>query len=234
MDQGPRESKESAAIRVLVIDDTRVCREGLASLLRLEGCFSAVETSGPGGEALVSIRDLGPDVVLLNASVSGRIATVGNIMAALPGTKIIAIGVSETDEDVTAYAEAGVAGYFSREGSVADLSASIQTVARGETICSPRVAARLFRRVAALSAGWEYETARERLSHRELEIIQLIGQGLSNKEIAQRLFIDACTVKNHVHNLLQKLRVRRRWQAVAKLKGLHESHFASTGSTRPD
>ncbi len=168
---------------------------------------------------MASILDFHPHVILLNVFASESIATLRAIVGAFPGARVVAVGVSETGDEVMEYVEAGAAGYFSREGSLEDLNAVIQSAARDEVLCSARVAAQLFRLVAALRAErGSGESAR--LTRRETEIIQLIDQGLSNKEIAQRLAIDIYTVKNHVHNILEKLRVNRRGEAAARMRGL--------------
>jgi two-component system, NarL family, nitrate/nitrite response regulator NarL len=230
----PTASRESppAETRVLVVDDIRVYREGLGGLLRRESFIGKVETAPPGDRVLGSIRDFSPDVVLLNVLMPDSIPTLRAIMSAFPKTKVVAFGVSETSDEVETYVEAGAAGYFSREGSLGDLSAVIQSVARGETLCSPRVAARLFRRMAALGAEQWPPMENPRLTRRETEIAQLIDQGLSNKEIAQRLIIDVYTVKNHVHNILEKLQVHRRGEAAARLRGvLTEARGRVGGST---
>src|SRR5439155_827652 len=106
-----------------------------------------------------------------------------------------------------------------REASIDDLVTVIESVARGEAICSPRVAAGLLRRVAALAAGHGGDLPRAQLTNREREIVRLIDNGLSNKEIARALGIEVATVKNHVHNILEKLQVHRRGEAAARVRG---------------
>jgi DNA-binding NarL/FixJ family response regulator len=141
-------------------------------------------------------------------------------LAAMPAhAKIVAFAVAEVDEVVLACAEAGVASYVPRDASIEDLVASVHRAARGEMLCSPRIAATLFRRVAALAAEVQPAAAAAvLLTRREREIVELIDGGLSNKEIAQRLSIEVATVKNHVHNLLEKLHVHRRGQAAARVR----------------
>lgn len=209
----------AAQIRVLLIEDMRVYREGMADLLRAGRYVSGVETVAPGERALRSIRDSKPDIVLLNVLTPESMSTLRAIVHAFPETKVVALGVSETIDEVTQYVEAGAAGYFSREGSLDDLNAIIQSAVRDEAMCSPRMAAKLFRRVAALSAERSSTMVYSSLTRRETEIVQLIDQGLSNKEIAQRLTIDVYTVKNHVHNILEKLHVHRRGEAAARMRG---------------
>ncbi|HEX7241600.1 MAG TPA: response regulator transcription factor, partial [Longimicrobiaceae bacterium] len=125
--------------------------------------------------------------------------------------------IVETEDVVLACAEAGVSGYVSRGASLDDLVGALRSVARGELVCSPHIAGSLFRRVAALSERREASPAAV-LTPREREILGLIDQGLSNKEISRRLRIELSTVKNHVHNLLEKLQVSRRGAAAACLR----------------
>jgi DNA-binding NarL/FixJ family response regulator len=126
---------------------------------------------------------------------------------------VVALAAPESEEDIIALAEAGVLGYVTRDESLDNLVTTIESVARDEMACSPWMATVLVRRVQALAA--ERPGPTQRLTAREAEILELIAQGLSNKEIAARLFIEVTTVKNHVHNILEKLGVSRREEAVA-------------------
>jgi two-component system, NarL family, nitrate/nitrite response regulator NarL len=140
------------------------------------------------------------------------------ISAAQMPVKVVAFSVADTEDEVCECAEAGIAGYVARNGSKEDLITAVENAVRGEVLCSPRVAASLFRRLAA-----HVQTSRQRppeapLTGREQDIITLIDTGLSNKEIARQLKISLPTVKNHVHNILEKLQVRRRGAAAALLR----------------
>jgi two-component system, NarL family, nitrate/nitrite response regulator NarL len=208
----------TSLICVLVVDDTRLCREGLARILADEPWVALVATADSAEAALDRIGGFFPDVVLVSMAMAGRIAVLGAVADAAPHTRVIAIGGSEREDEVVACAEAGVAGYLLREGSLADLWATVQSVARGETLCSPKVAATLLRRVASLAADRQSWARRSYLTGRESEILRLIDQGLSNKQIAQRLAIEVRTVKNHVHSILEKLQVHRRGEAAARMR----------------
>jgi two-component system, NarL family, nitrate/nitrite response regulator NarL len=202
--------------RVLVVADTRLFRDGLADTLRR----SRVEVAGAaaaGEEALDCVRSLRPDVVLLDMARLGSADTLRALTAVVPTVKVVAVAIPETERHVIACAEAGIAGYVPHDGSISDLMATLDAVALGETLCSPRMAASLFRRVASLAAEREPETD-ARLTAREREIVELIADGLSNKQIAERLYVEVATVKNHVHNILKKLNVRRRGEAAARLR----------------
>jgi DNA-binding NarL/FixJ family response regulator len=134
-----------------------------------------------------------------------------------PGTPIVGFGVEEVEGEVLACAEAGLAGYVPCDASLDDLVMRIQSVFRGELMCPPRIAASLFRRLESASANAAPAATALALTSREREVLTLIGGGLSNKEIAGRLNIEVSTVKNHVHNLLEKLQVTSRAQAAARL-----------------
>ena len=126
--------------------------------------------------------------------------------------------MAETDDEICECAEAGIAGYVARNGSKEDLIAALENAVRGEFLCSPRTAASLFRRLAAHFQTTKQRPPQAALSSREQDIIALIDRGLSNKEIARQLKISLPTVKNHVHNILEKLQVRRRGAAAALLR----------------
>lgn len=152
----------------------------------------------------------------------------------LQEVRVIALGVSGTDEELIASVEAGVSCFFPRSGSPMELLEAVKAVVRGETPCPPQVAAVLLRRVSALAQHAnvrpdEEEGLRERgrLTPRERQIAGLLEEGLSNKEIARRLVIRVHTVKSHVHNILSKLDVSRRSDAAARLRG-HRGDLHST------
>ena len=132
---------------------------------------------------------------------------------------MVAIGIADSDTEVIACAERGFAAYVTRDGSVDELAATIRAAGKGELTCSPRIAGTLMRRLGALAAELHPASSMARLTRREREIAALMRQDLSNKEIATRLRIEVATVKNHVHNVLDKLQVHRRSDA-ARLLGL--------------
>jgi two-component system, NarL family, nitrate/nitrite response regulator NarL len=204
-------------IRVVILAGIRLYREGLAEILRQREGIEVVTTAASGEPEIGSIRAIVPDVVLLDMAMLDSAATVRALLQVVPGIKIIALAVPDTESHVVACAEAGIAGYVSRDGSVDDLVAALESASRGEALCSPRIVAGLLRRVAALALPGEPEPPR-RLTRREVEVVELIDQGLTNKEIARRLVIELSTVKNHVHNILEKLGVSHRGEAAAHLR----------------
>jgi DNA-binding NarL/FixJ family response regulator len=205
-------------IRVAIVAEIRLYREGLAEMLLGEPGLEVVATAAGADDAVPALRKELPDVVLLDMAPPDNAWLVRALAAAVPGTRVVALAVPESEDEVLACAEAGVVGYVTREGSVEDLVAAIESASRGEVLCSPRMAASLFQRVATLALERSPASIESRLTGRELEILDLIDQGLSNKEIARRLTIELSTVKNHVHNILEKLNVSRRAEAAARAR----------------
>jgi DNA-binding NarL/FixJ family response regulator len=202
--------------QVFVVAGVRLYREGLARCLAVE--YDVLGTAALGGEAVRRIAERQPDVVLVDMVLPESALTVRAIVELDSAPKVVALGVPETEPDVLACAEAGISGYVPREACLRDLVCGIESVARGEALCSPRIAASLFRRVAILAGERPAGQRRAVLTIREHQIIDLIDQGLSNKEIASRLCIEVATVKNHVHNILEKLHVRSRSEAARKMR----------------
>ena len=206
-------------VSVLVVADVRLYREGLAHALANRRELDVVGTVPSSDAASEALANLCPDVVLVDVAVTDGLATVRWVANAFPGTKVVALALSESEADVITFAEAGAAGYVPRDGTLADLESVITSVARGEALFSPRITAGLLRRLANLAADHTPAGADVHLTSREEEIVDLIDEGLSNKEIAQRLSIAVSTVKNHVHSILEKLQVDRRGEAAARLRG---------------
>jgi two-component system nitrate/nitrite response regulator NarL len=206
--------------RVLILAEVGVHREALArSLGGNEHCDVVGVAAGPE-EAVAAVDEVGAEVVLVDMPAPGGANAVRTLVAAAPEIKAVALGVTEAEGDVIAFAEAGAAGYVPREGSMDDLVAAVESVSRGECLLSPDIAAKLFRRVATLAREPRLEPIEARLTARELAVLRLIEEGLSNKEIANALSIELPTVKNHVHRILRKLGVRRRTEAAARARRL--------------
>jgi len=202
-------------VRLVVISDVRMYREGLAELLERTGEVSVQGTAADGPAAIGCVVTCRPDVALLDMAMPGSAETLPALCEAAPGTKVVGLAVGENEPAILAAVEAGAAGYVLRRESLSELLHVIRGVARDEAVCSPRIVASLMQRVAVLSARSLQDTLVERLTTRESEIIALVAQGMTNKEIARRLVIQPPTVKNHVHNILSKLQLSRRGQAAA-------------------
>jgi DNA-binding NarL/FixJ family response regulator len=160
-------------------------------------------------------------VVLLDQTMSDGLDQVRRLQRVSSRPKVIALGMPDQEEMLLEWAEAGVSGFVPRDASVEDLVSTVESAVRGEFHCTAKLAGTLLRRLACRPSAASIWGASERLTPRESEIVGLIDGGLSNKEIAVRLGIEVATVKNHVHNLLEKLRVRRRGEAAARLRS-HE------------
>jgi DNA-binding NarL/FixJ family response regulator len=205
--------------RVLIVASIRLYREGLAQLLNANGDFTVVGTDSTGREAIQRVDETAPDVTLVDMD----IPDLGDISAAFatrsPRIPLVAVGIAESDAEVLACAEMGIAGYVTRESSMSELAAALRGAADGELFCSPRTAGILIRRIAELAADRQQSdnSSVAMLTQREREVATLMCEGLSNKEIATRLCIEVATVKNHVHNVLDKLNVHRRSEAVRLL-----------------
>ena len=211
---------ELVMTRVLIVASIRLYREGLAQLLNANGDFTVVGTDSTGREAIQRVDETAPDVTLVDMD----IPDLGDISAAFatrsPRIPLVAVGIAESDAEVLACAEMGIAGYVTRESSISELAAALRGAADGELFCSPRTAGILIRRIAELAADHRQHNGNVSvalLTQREREVATLMCEGLSNKEIACRLCIEVATVKNHVHNVLDKLNVHRRSEAVRLL-----------------
>jgi two-component system, NarL family, nitrate/nitrite response regulator NarL len=200
---------------VVVVSDIRLYREGLVAGIARMRSFD-VDAADTPVETLERVRAGRVDVVLIDLAMSGAIELVG-VLAHV--TKVVVLGIREVEEEVIACAEAGAAGYVTRDASLGELVEIVASVARGEMLCSPRIAALLNRRVAAVAGVRRGHHPAARLTPRETEIVALMAEGLSNKQIAHRLSIEFATVKNHVHRILEKLEVDRRADAVARVAG---------------
>lgn len=202
--------------RLFLIADTAVYVEVLARRLSEVGCGLVVGTATSVQDALRAVSDLRPDIILLDVTAARRLAEVQRLAGAAAGARIIALGITETPHRVVACAEAGIVAYVARDATFDELLTTLRQVQAGEASCSPRIAAALFRRLAERVGT---ASAASALTPREREILTLIDQGLSNKEIARRLYIELPTVKNHVHHILAKLHVHRRGEAAARVAG---------------
>jgi len=216
--------------RVFIVSDVRLCREGLALSLASRQSVG-VMGSASATEALQRVAMLRPDVVVLGAEVDPALDLPRRLRERAPGVKTIAIAASDSEQDLLAWAEAGASAYAGPDFSADDLVDVIYQVMRGELVCPPRLTALLFGRIASLSAGHVRESAGPALTQREREIVPLLEDGLSNKEIARRLRIGSATVKNHVHNILEKLQVRRRGEISARIRRPHDSGPAVVPAT---
>jgi len=206
------------SISLFVVDDVRLLRDGLAALLAEQDDITVIGTASSGGTALAKIKELRPEIALIDIGMPGKdgITVTRALRQELPEVKVIILGMPDLTDEIMACVEAGAAGYVLKEASFDYLVETIRAVHQGESFCSPRMAASLFSRIAELVAERmpPIPPSSIKLTARELEIITAIADGLSNKEIAQRLAIEPQTVKNHIHNILDKLQLHTRLETV--------------------
>jgi DNA-binding NarL/FixJ family response regulator len=212
-------------IRVLLVDDQALFREGLETLLSVHRDIEVVGQASNGQEAVEVALQIQPDVVLMDVRmpILNGVRATRRLKKALPQCRVIVLTTFDDDEYVFDALRAGAGGYLLKDVPSAQFVEAIRATARGESILEPSVAARViaeFTRVSSLVPPAHMEQLVEPLSERELEILALIARGASNREIAGQLFIVEGTVKNHVTHILGKLDVRDRTQAALKAREL--------------
>jgi DNA-binding NarL/FixJ family response regulator len=215
----------------LIVSEIRFLRESLAEIL---GRTPSIEIRGQSAtlaDALAVAATLRPAIVLLDAALPSSRAAVAQLSATLPEARVVVLAIAETEENVLAWAEAGIAGYVPNTASVSDLTSLIGQISRGEQTCSSRIAGSLLRRIATAGrTATSPAPPAPPLTRRECEILRLVCAGLSNKDIARRLSISLGTTKSHVHNLLGKLSVQRRAE-VTRLYAAHSVAVAIPPNT---
>lgn len=208
-------------VHLIILSDVRLYREGLALKIasRAER-IKVVATCADAEAALRAIGQYSPAVVVVDIGMPDGLVEVRRIGREAPDTIVLALALApESDIEIVAAAEAGIGGYIPPEASLDDLVAAVEHAARGEMLCTPRVAGTLVRRIATLASRRPSAGSATSLTARELEVMELLDIGLSNKQIARRLSIRLATVKNHVHSILAKLNVKKRGEAVAAIRG---------------
>jgi DNA-binding NarL/FixJ family response regulator len=200
---------------VFVLVGVRLYRDGIVDALARDPRFRVTGGAASLEDARSQLGRLErlPDVALVDLGVPEGAGAVRVLCAAWPEISIVALAVPEAADQIVQLAEAGVAGLVTREASLAELLDAVEAATRREVLTSPAVTDVLLRRVASLAR--ERQAADATLTRRERQIVDLIGRGLSNKEIAGALQIEVPTVKNHVHNILEKLHVHRRAEAFS-------------------
>jgi DNA-binding NarL/FixJ family response regulator len=205
------------AVRVLIADDDDLVRDGLGAVLSSDESIEVVEQVADGRRAIDRARFLRPDVVLMDVRMPelDGISATRELLDVVPGAKVVILTTFEEDDYIFGALKAGASGFLLKRTPRADLIAAIRAVAAGEGLLSPSVTRRVIDRMASQPLIGEGADPRlDDLTPREREVLTLIGQGLSNQEIASALFVEETTVKTHVRRILMKLRLRDRVHAV--------------------
>jgi DNA-binding NarL/FixJ family response regulator len=201
---------------VLLVDDHDLFRTGLRNLLE-EQDVAVVGECDNGTDALRAVRELAPDVVVMDLNMPGisGVEATRQISMIAPLTRVLVLTISDQDSDVMDAILAGACGYLLKDSSIQDLMRGIQSAAVGESLISPHIAAKVLQRVRATTSQPDVaEAIRTELSDREIEVLKLIANGKDNAEIARELHISPKTVKNHISNILMKLQIQNRIQAA--------------------
>jgi two-component system NarL family response regulator len=212
-----RSRSGGGVLRVLIVDDHALFRRGLQMVLSGEVDIEVVGEAADGAEAVEKARALKPDVVLMDVRMPRRsgIEATEQIREELPDSKILMLTMSDEEADLYEAIKAGASGYLLKEISIEEVPDAIRSVWSGQSRISPSMASKLLSEFAALSQrGGDAKGVAAKLTDRELQVLKLVAQGLNNKDIADKLFISENTVKNHIRNILDKLHLHSRMEAV--------------------
>ena len=209
---------EQAKIRVLVVDDQELFRRGLTMLLSVETDIEVVGEASDGSSAATLACDTAPDVILMDVRMPKQtgIEACISMKDAAPQARIIMLTASDEEDDLYDAIKAGATGYLLKEISIEEVADAIRAVVSGQSLISPSMASKLLAEFAVLSQaeGQVRDASTPRLTERELEVLSRVAEGMSNREIADVLEISENTVKNHVRNILEKLHLHSRMEAV--------------------
>ena len=203
-------------VRVLLVDDDDLMRAGLRSVLSSDDTIEVAGEAGDGGEALGRVRETKPHVVLMDIRMPGvdGISATREVLAGSPDVKVVVLTTFEDDDYIFDALSAGASGFLLKRTKPEDLISAIHAVADGDSLLSPSVTRRVIDRMATQPVAGLSGARLEKLTPREREVLELIGRGLSNREIAESFVIEESTVKTHVKRILTKLELRDRVQAV--------------------
>ena len=203
-------------IQILLIEDNRILREGITAMINGHGDVTVVGVSDGREDTLSKARAVKPHVVLMDLGLDSQnsLDIVESLKKEFPGIKIIGMGLASTQSDILEFVQAGAEGFILKNATVEDVIKTIRAVAGGETVLPPLMTGSLFSQVTehALLKGKRNIKGAVRMTQREKEVIALIVEGMSNKQIGDRLNIATFTVKSHVHNILEKLTLQSRFQ----------------------
>jgi DNA-binding NarL/FixJ family response regulator len=216
--KAPGKMVSEDAIRVLIVDDHALFRRGLQMVLEGEPDIDVVGEASDGHEAIERAEATTPDVVLMDVRMPKRsgIEATRTIKDTLPSTKILMLTISDEEADLYEAIKAGASGYLLKEISIEEVASAVRQVQAGQSLISPSMASKLLNEFAAMVKRRDERTQvpGPRLTERELEVLKLVAKGMNNRDIGSELFISENTVKNHVRNILEKLHLHSRMEAV--------------------
>ena len=218
--------------RLVILGEVGLYREALAGSLGRDERFDVVAVVASVERALEILGCVEADAVLVDTRMTEGTDALRALGVAAPQVKLVALSVPEVEAEVIAVAEAGASAYVTPDATMEDLAGVVQSLERDEVLCSAGMAAGLFRRVATLARERGADPIDEKLTARELEVLGLIEEGRSNKEIATSLSIEVPTVKNHVHRILGKLHVQRRSEAAARVRRHGLARLSAVGTIK--
>ncbi len=205
-------------IRVLVVDDHALFRRGLEMVLAQEPDIEVVGEAGDGAEAVALATSSTPDIVLMDVRMPrrGGIDATTAIKSAVPSAKIIMLTISDEEGDLYDAIKAGAMGYLLKEIPIDEVAVAVRAVHEGQSLISPSMASKLLTEFASMVRKSDERQPLDspRLTDREMEVLRLVAKGLNNRDIAKQLFISENTVKNHIRNILEKLQLHSRMEAV--------------------
>ncbi|MFT4288677.1 response regulator [Nocardioides sp.] len=207
---------DTEPIRVVIIDDQELFRRGLAMLLTAETGIEVAGEAGDGAQGVELVASVVPDVVLLDIRMPRQsgIEACAAIKDAVPSAKIIILTVSDEEADLYEAVKSGASGYLLKDSSIEEVAQAVRVVADGQSLISPSMAVKLIDEFKQMSRPERSHVPGLKLTERELEVLRFVAKGLNNRDIAKELFISENTVKNHVRNILEKLQLHSRMEAV--------------------